>query len=84
MRKIKERGGFINIYAVRSDEEDFLEVFSSLESAIDCGISLIEDSADRYLGDDDDIEEIIENFRKYESTNMLDFDISIYRLTLDE
>ena len=74
----------MKVYAVRSDEEDFLEVFSSLESAIDCGVSLIEECADRYLSDDDDIEEIIEYFRKYEYTNMLDFDISIYRLTLNE
>ena len=74
----------MKVYAVRSDEEDFLEVFSSLESAIDCGISLIRECADRYLGDDDDIEEIIEYFKIYEFTNMLDFDISIYRLTLNE
>lgn len=62
----------------------FLEVYSSLESALNYAISLIEDHAPRYLGDDEDVEEIIRDFRVHEYTNMLDFDISIYHLTLEE
>lgn len=74
----------MRVYAVRSDEEDILEVHSSLESAINKGVSLIKEYADRYCDEDEDIEEIIEDFKTHEYTNMWDFDISIYRLTLKE
>lgn len=75
----------MKVYAVRSDEEDFLEVFSSLESAMDCGISLIREFADKYSDEDDDeIERIIKCFKIYEFANISDFDISIYHLTLNE
>lgn len=74
----------MRVYAVRSNEEDILEVYNSFESAINGAISFIEDYAPEYLDDETDIEEIIEAFKKYEYVNMLDFDISIYRLTLNE
>lgn len=74
----------MKVYAVRSDEEDILEVYNSYESALKYGISLIKDYAPKYLDDETDIEEIIEAFKKYEYVNMLDFDISIYHLTLNE
>lgn len=74
----------MRVYAVRSNEEDILEVYNSFETAINEGISLIKEYADKYCDEDTDIEEIIEAFKKYEYVNMLDFDISIYHLTLNE
>ena len=74
----------MKIYVVCFKDEEDLEAFSSLESAIEYGVTLIEECADRYLSDDDDVEEVIENFRKYEYTDMPEFDISIYHLTLNE
>lgn len=74
----------MNIYAVRSDEADILEVYNSYESALNYAISVLEDYGKYLDEEDDDIEEIIRDFKAHEYTNILDFDLSIYRLTLNE
>ncbi len=74
----------MNIYAVRSDEADILEVYNSYESALNYAISVLEDYGKYLDEEDDEIEEIIRDFKAHEYTNILDFDLSIYRLTLNE
>lgn len=74
----------MNIYAVRSDEEDILEVYNSYESALNYAISVIEEYGKYLDEEEEEIEEIIRDFKAHEYTNILDFDISIYRLTLKE
>lgn len=74
----------MKLYAVRSDEQDILEIYNSYESALNGAISFIEKYAPKYLDDETDIKEIIEALKKYEYVNMFDFDISIYHLTLNK
>ena len=74
----------MKIYAVRSDEADILEVYNSYESALNYAISILEDYGKYLAEEDDDIEEIIRDFKAHEYTNILDFDLSIYHLTLNE
>lgn len=74
----------MNIYAVRSDEADILEVYNSYESALNSAISFIREYGGYFDEKEENIEEIIENFKVHEYANILDFDISIYRLTLNE